>query len=128
LAGGKFLKDDGATLAQQTVKSSSKILLLRKPVENQVVEPIVHVNNEQNEKKRKQMQEEEDKVRRIKRIRAAAEELARRQDGGTGRHDSYHLTLTDQNGRPVKLPEHERFSLLLALTLHEKVAFHFQSY
>ncbi len=105
-------------MSEQTVKSNTKLLLLRKPSEQQAPPPQV---DEQSEKKKLQMQQEEEKVKRIKRIRQAAEELAKRKDGGTGRHDGYHLTLTDQHGRPVQLPENERYSLMLALTLHEKV-------
>jgi tetratricopeptide (TPR) repeat protein len=129
LAGGKFLKDDSATLSQQNVRSTSKILLLRKPVNETSppldVESSISSTNqpglsEKEEKKRKQILEEEEKAKRIKRIQIAAEQLARRQDGGTGSHEKHHLSLTDQNGRPITLPEQERISLLIALTLHEK--------
>ncbi|KAL0488319.1 hypothetical protein AKO1_008794 [Acrasis kona] len=115
LAGGKFLKDDGQTLQNQNVKTSSKVLVLRKPKE---AEPVAQLNQDQEQIKLK-MQEEENKAKRIKSLRDAAERIASRKDGGTSAYEKYHFDLTDQNGRQFELPEAHRISLIMGMTLHQ---------
>eukprot|EP00741_Cyanophora_paradoxa_P001059 tig00000455_g1020.t1 len=57
---------------------------------------------------------------RVARIVAAAESMARRQDGGRSRHENYYFELNDQNGKPVDLPADVRKALSLGLLLHDQ--------
>lgn len=49
-------------------------------------------------------------------VRDVAASLANRDDNGDGRY----LEICDQHGRPIDMPDNERRSLTLALTLHQK--------
>jgi hypothetical protein len=115
LCGGKFLKDDTVTLQASNVKSSTKILILRRPTED---------NNASTTSSSSQpittpIQQEEQKIKRLQRIRRAAEEMARREGGGTSRNERYHMVLENQNGEKVRLPRDQTQRLMTGMCMQK---------
>ncbi len=61
--------------------------------------------------------------RQVETVRADAELLADAEDGGGVQDDdddSAYLRIADQSGNAVRLPPHEKKSLVVAMALHEK--------
>ncbi|XP_046850929.1 NEDD8 ultimate buster 1-like [Xenia sp. Carnegie-2017] len=56
----------------------------------------------------------------VTKTRNAASVLANKTQGGKSPYQDYLLEISDQNGKRLQLPEDERKSLVLAMTLHEQ--------
>lgn len=95
---------DDLTLENQNLKNNSQIMVLL------LSKSSVEMEDQQ--------KEENETRENVSRTRQAAEALSNRQDNFED--DRFFLEISDQEGRPIKLPDNERKALALALTLHEK--------
>ncbi|XP_020607233.1 NEDD8 ultimate buster 1-like isoform X2 [Orbicella faveolata] len=100
---GHVIEDD-KSLESQNVKNNAQIMVLL-------------LSQSSAETQRLQNEEDETKAS-VSRTRQAAEALSNRKDNF--KDDRFFLEISDQEGKPVKLPDSERKALTLALTLHEK--------
>lgn len=92
------------------MKNGCKILLSRKRSQP----------SEKTKEDINKLKEDEEKARRMKKILEATEELAKRRDGGMGKHELHHFVIENQRGEKVQIPEEDRKALIMAMTLHEK--------
>ncbi|KAL9958299.1 hypothetical protein ACROYT_G035299 [Oculina patagonica] len=96
--------EDGKSLESQNVKNNAQIMVL--------------VLSQSSTETRRQQNEEDATKASVSRTRQAAEALSSRKDNF--KDDRFFLEISDQEGRPIQLPDSERKALTLALTLHEK--------
>lgn len=95
---------DDKSLESQNLKNNSQIMVLLLSKSSAEME--------------NQWQGKDEARENVSRTRQAAEALSNRQDNL--KDDRFFLEISDQEGRPIQLPENERKALALALTLHEK--------
>ncbi|XP_028403320.1 NEDD8 ultimate buster 1-like [Dendronephthya gigantea] len=101
ICNGKLLAD-GMSLEDQGVRNNSVVMVMIS-----------------SEKKGKRSQQEVESSS-VSRTRHAASVLANKKRGGEGPFEDYFFEISDQNGKPLTLPDAERKSLVLAMTLHEQ--------
>ncbi|CAF0805452.1 unnamed protein product [Didymodactylos carnosus] len=89
------------TLQAQNIKENATILVIHIPKSEVALTTASNIN-----------------TNLVEAVRQAAEILNQNVD--LNNPDIYQLNITDQNGRELRLPENERRSLTLAMTLHEK--------
>ncbi|XP_057303913.1 NEDD8 ultimate buster 1-like [Hydractinia symbiolongicarpus] len=94
--------DHGTSLSTQNVTNGANIMVILTLKQSYSCDDEVSTSNRAAETKK------------------IVEALAKRTDGGRGKHDHFFLEINDQQGNKIHLPEEERKSLSVAMTLHEK--------
>ncbi|KAL5988110.1 hypothetical protein ACLOJK_035873 [Asimina triloba] len=108
ICSGKMLKDgDGSqNLAELGLKNNSKVLASR-------------VAPDQGKALRNELMAEAERSRRLGRIRAAAEALAKRHASGSLPVEDFNIELEDQSGKKVQLgSENDQRGVMMGLMLH----------
>ncbi|XP_047310524.1 NEDD8 ultimate buster 1 [Impatiens glandulifera] len=110
ICAGKVLKDGDGTdkLIQIGVKNNAKILATRVSADKGKA-----LNNE--------MMAEEDRSKRLSRIKAAADSLAKRHADGSLPFEDFNMELENQSGEKVQLgSETDQRAIMMGLMLHQK--------
>jgi len=125
LCKGKMLNDKIAdkTLKSLKIKKNDKIILMNKPEIKRPKPKQAEMDNDdkgKNKNSKKSVDEVIERQKNLQEIKEAAMKLAEKTNDGFDWNANYYIELTNQNGERVALPEEQRQSLTVGLTLHEK--------
>ncbi|KAL9643744.1 hypothetical protein ABK040_016046 [Willaertia magna] len=106
-----IITDKNTTIDKNTINNS-----------NHNVEIKNEINNEDKNEDKIQtlINKEHERQLKLQKIREAAIEMSKRENGGYSKYEKYHFVLEDQQGKKITLPKEEQESLIMGMILQQK--------